>query len=180
MNFQPPDNPEMTPDDLQAEIYRLNKWADEFSNAQIKERQTGEMYQRELRITIEQQAAKIAELESSEKEGWRYADELEHERKRLEAIIAEWDKRCEAGYNKLDWLDAVERVAELEELGNSSLDLLCLMYSLWEEGQPCYEDYDEKINDGLFIGNAFKLDEGVENKIIAMLNKHRPVVHNLT
>ena len=114
MNFQPPDNPEMTPDDLQAEIYRLNKWADEFSNAQIKERQTGEMYQRELQATIEQQAAKIAELESSEREGWRYADELEHERKRLEAIIAEWDKRCEAGYNKLDWLDAVERVAELE------------------------------------------------------------------
>ena len=63
MNFQPPDNPEMTPDDLQAEIDRLNKWADEFSNAQIKERQTGEMYQRELRITIEQQAAKIAKLE---------------------------------------------------------------------------------------------------------------------
>ena len=33
--------------------------------------------------------AKIAELESSEKEGWRYADELEQERKRLEAIIKE-------------------------------------------------------------------------------------------
>ena len=63
MNFQPPDNPEMTPDDLQAEIDRLNKWADEFSNAQIKERQTGEMYQRELQATIDQQAAKIAKLE---------------------------------------------------------------------------------------------------------------------
>ena len=33
--------------------------------------------------------AKIAELEASEKEGWRYADELEQERKRLEAIIKE-------------------------------------------------------------------------------------------
>jgi len=43
----------------------------------------------ELQATIEQQAAKIAELEASEKEGWRYADELEQERKRLEAIIKE-------------------------------------------------------------------------------------------
>jgi len=34
--------------------------------------------------------AKIAELETSEKEGWRYADELEQERKRLEAIIKEY------------------------------------------------------------------------------------------
>jgi len=33
--------------------------------------------------------AKIAGLETSEKEGWRYADELEQERKRLEAIIKE-------------------------------------------------------------------------------------------
>ena len=41
----------------------------------------------QLQATIEKQAAKIAELEASEKEGWRYADELEQERKRLEAII---------------------------------------------------------------------------------------------
>jgi len=112
--------------------------------------------------------AKIAELEA-------IIDNAANQR------IAELEQRLNSfrGIEKRERL-LMERVAELEELGNSSLDLLCLMYSLWEEGQPCYEGYDEKINDGLFIGNAFKLDEGVENKIIAMLNKHRPVVHNLT
>lgn len=35
------------------EVARLNKWADGFSDAQIKERQTGEIYQRELRAELE-------------------------------------------------------------------------------------------------------------------------------
>ena len=58
---------------------------------------------KEKQATIEQQATKIAELE---------------------AIIADWNRRCEAGNNKLDWLDAVERVAELEAIIKER-------YSLW-------------------------------------------------
>lgn len=38
---------------LSAEIKRLNDWADGFSDAQLKERQTGEEYKRELRAQIE-------------------------------------------------------------------------------------------------------------------------------
>lgn len=34
---------------LEAEVARLHKWADGFSDAQLKERATGEAYQRELR-----------------------------------------------------------------------------------------------------------------------------------
>ena len=38
----------------------------------------------------------------------------------LEATIADWNRRCEAGNNKLDWLDAVERVSELEAIIKAS------------------------------------------------------------
>lgn len=44
---------------LKAEIQRLNKWAGEFSNRQIEERRTGELYQNELK-------ARIAELEAAQ------------------------------------------------------------------------------------------------------------------
>ena len=36
-----------------AEVKRLNEWADGMTDAALKERQTGEMYQRELRAEIE-------------------------------------------------------------------------------------------------------------------------------
>jgi hypothetical protein len=45
------------------EIERLNNWADSFSDAQIKERQTGEMYQRELRDEIAEKDRKLAAYE---------------------------------------------------------------------------------------------------------------------
>ena len=35
--------------ELEVEVARLNKWADGFSDAQLKERRTGEAYQSELR-----------------------------------------------------------------------------------------------------------------------------------
>ncbi|HET9109074.1 MAG TPA: hypothetical protein VFN79_18000 [Steroidobacteraceae bacterium] len=38
---------------LRAEVERLNKWADSFSDSQLEERRTGEQYQRELRAEIE-------------------------------------------------------------------------------------------------------------------------------
>lgn len=49
----------------QAEIERLNKWADGFSDAQLKERATGEAYQRELRERAEsaEQALAAQELD---------------------------------------------------------------------------------------------------------------------
>lgn len=47
---------------LEAEIERLNKWADGFSDAQLKERQTGEAYQRELRSERDTLAAQNAAL----------------------------------------------------------------------------------------------------------------------
>ena len=50
------------------EIERLNKWADSFSDAQIKERQTGEMYQRELRSEIAEKDRKLAEQLATIKE----------------------------------------------------------------------------------------------------------------
>lgn len=47
---------------LLAEIERLNKWADGFSDAQIKERQTGEAYQRELRERAEKAEREAQDL----------------------------------------------------------------------------------------------------------------------
>lgn len=44
---------------LLAEIDRLNEWADGFSDAQMKERQTGEQYQRELRAKAESVKATV-------------------------------------------------------------------------------------------------------------------------
>lgn len=38
--------------DLANEVERLNKWADGFSDRQLKERASGEEYQRELRVQI--------------------------------------------------------------------------------------------------------------------------------
>ena len=40
-------------DRLRAEVERLNKWADSFSDSQLEERRTGEQYQRELRAEVE-------------------------------------------------------------------------------------------------------------------------------
>lgn len=40
-------------EELEAEVHRLNKWADGFSDAQLKERQTAELYQRELRTELD-------------------------------------------------------------------------------------------------------------------------------
>jgi ATPase subunit of ABC transporter with duplicated ATPase domains len=51
-----------------AEIARLNKWADGFSDAQIKERQTGEAYQQELRERARSAERKCRELEAAIKE----------------------------------------------------------------------------------------------------------------
>jgi hypothetical protein len=53
----------------------LNKWADGFSDAQIKERQTGEMYQRELRAELAQskkeaEQAKLEVLTLMERDRW--------------------------------------------------------------------------------------------------------------
>jgi SHS2 domain-containing protein len=57
------------------EIAMLNKWADGFSDAQIKERQTGEMYQRELRAELAQskkeaEQAKLEVLTLMERDRW--------------------------------------------------------------------------------------------------------------
>ena len=57
---------------------------------------------------IERQARKIEQLQS------QLAAALAKNAE-LEKWIAEFTKRCEAGYNKLDWLDANERVMELEQ-----------------------------------------------------------------
>lgn len=43
----------------QAEVKRLNEWADSMTDAALKERATGEAYQRELRDTIARQLAWI-------------------------------------------------------------------------------------------------------------------------
>lgn len=57
---------------LFAEIDRLNKWADGFSDAQMKERRTGEEYQRELKAQVTAAEAerdalqsRVAELEEA-------------------------------------------------------------------------------------------------------------------
>ena len=46
-------------DRLRAEVERLNKWADSFSNSQLEERRTGEQYQRELRAEVERLRAAL-------------------------------------------------------------------------------------------------------------------------
>ena len=51
-------------EEAKQEIVRLNAWADSFSDAQIKERQTGEMYQRELRAEKEALEKKLAEQQA--------------------------------------------------------------------------------------------------------------------
>ena len=49
---------------LIAEVERLNKWADGFSDAQLKERATGEAYQRELVATNTALVERVRELEA--------------------------------------------------------------------------------------------------------------------
>jgi|SRR5579862_1004710 len=58
-------------DALREEVERLNKWADDFSDAQLKERQTAEEYQRELRA---ERGSLRAELEAAKNDArrWQY------------------------------------------------------------------------------------------------------------
>ena len=47
---------------------------------------------------LDEAAAEIERLTQSSTEGWRYADELEQERKRLEALVIELLAEKEVGY----------------------------------------------------------------------------------
>jgi hypothetical protein len=53
---------------LLAELDRLNKWADGFSDAQLKERATGEAYQRELRDKLDRQQRQVDRLAAALRE----------------------------------------------------------------------------------------------------------------
>lgn len=77
---------------LEAEVARLNKWADGFSDAQIKERQTGEMYQRELRQSVD-------EWKTTAKNNLRACTEL---RDRLEAAELSNKQFCKVLQQYLD------------------------------------------------------------------------------
>lgn len=48
--------------ELRAEVARLNQWADGMTDAAMKERATGEMYQRELRARVEKAEADVTRL----------------------------------------------------------------------------------------------------------------------
>lgn len=49
--------------------------------------------------------------------------------------------------------------------------LLALLFDMWEGGIPCYEaDPDgHVVEDGYYIGNAFKLSSEEEDRIVAFL-----------
>jgi hypothetical protein len=62
---------------------------------------------------------------------------------------------------------ALNHEPSLEE----ALDLLDTFYALYEDGPGCYEEPDEC---GGYMGNAIKLEDGMEDRVIALLEKHRP------
>ena len=106
--------------------------------------------ERELSATVKEQAAKIAGL-ITESDGWQNRFDLKEQElhqlqmnyeaskshrfvmgesiAKLEATIADWTRRCEAGNNKLDWLETVERVAELEALIKASQEPIGIIAS---------------------------------------------------
>lgn len=43
-----------------------------------------------------------------------------------------------------------------------------LLYSKWEEGTPCYEDLENHVG---YLGNAFKLTEEEESRILKLLRE---------
>lgn len=49
-------------------------------------------------------------------------------------------------------------------------DALEMLYDKWEEGAPCFEDAD---NTGISLGNAFRLTEDEEAKILALIPSRR-------
>ncbi len=67
-------------------------------------------------------AAELRRLHTSEREGWRYADELEQERKRLTKVIAEDDKVNHALH--LREMEALQKVSDLTALNAQLLEAL--------------------------------------------------------
>ena len=43
---------------------------------------------------------------------------------------------------------------------------LTLMYDKWSDGDPCYDDPDNRSG---YLGNAFKLDKGQEKEILELI-----------
>jgi len=84
---------------------------------------------------------------------------VERRNKQLEATIADWNRRCEAGNNKLDWLDAIERVAELEAIIKASQE---------QEPVGLFTPYDDDAGKICYIeANKFEIDNGLAKPLYA-------------
>lgn len=82
----------------QPEALRLAERLDDFAAASMFE-----FYAEELNDA----AAELRRLHQSEREGWRYADELEQERKRLHSVNAQLLEALERLVNDEEYWDAM-------------------------------------------------------------------------
>jgi hypothetical protein len=69
------------------------------------------------------------------------------------------------------WVVYADFAREQERTLNEALDLLEAFYDAYEEGAACYEDPDEYAG---YLGNAIKLEDSIDSRILALLHKHRP------
>lgn len=151
----------------QAEIIRLNKWADSFSDTQLKERATAEEYQRELRGQIDAAQA-------------READAV----KALEAIAAFVPKTAEDGVTGWkEWNRAGEYAAGVARTAlNSIKDKVPQTLSIWvaaealrPHAEQCVADLCADIQEGGTAGPELDM----WNNFIAALNSPSDETRNI-
>lgn len=66
---------------------------------------------------------------------------------------------------------------KVPELVDELMDALCMMYDKWENGIPCTDGGEE---DGCPLGNAFKLSEAEESRVLKLIPKYPGVTNEPT